>query len=64
MYQNSGLTPSKLYCINTRRHFRINSVLPPIKATLHLGKNPNVLYQNSNLTQSKIYYSNRINQSG
>ena len=61
-YQNSGLTPSKLYYSNTRCHFCMNSVFPPIRAVLHLRKNPNVLYQNSDLTQSKFYYSNTINQ--
>ena len=61
-YKNSGFTPSKLYYSNTRRHFRMNSALPPIKAILHLRKIPNVLQQNSDLTQSKVYYSNTIYQ--
>ena len=61
-YQNSGLTPSKLYYSNTRCHFHMNSTLPPTRAILHLRKNANVLYQNLDLTQSKVYYSNAINQ--
>ena len=61
-YQDSGFTPSKLYYSNTRLHFRMNSALPPIRAILHLRKNPNALHQNSDLIQSKVYYSNTINQ--
>ena len=53
-YQNSDLTPSKLYYSNTRDHFHMNSILPPIRAMLHLRKKLNILYQNPDLTKSKV----------
>ena len=39
LYQNSGLTQSKVYYSNTRYQFCMNLALLPLRPVLHLRKN-------------------------
>ena len=38
-YENSGVTPSKLYYSNIKHTFRMNKALLPLRTILHLRKN-------------------------